>query len=483
MVDARQEYNSAKDMERQRKEHEREERLKSFKGQTPTRRSPSDFHHHGLNALRAMIDNANPEAIETSGHHWRASADRLAGEDGHGGIRKAFMDAVNHASAHWEGSAAEAFRREAGKVLVKLDRTYQHSRNVESTLIGSRSSGPESSVAHSLREAKKAMSKIHDPGVMDRAMDEKGDDSQFKRDMANPKMDTRMALELNRDNLSLTKERQVEAVIVMDELAANYDAHAGVLHEGVDPAGPRGDWPKEPSSRPAPPPVHMPVIGGSHPRTSSQMPHAPKMPNGAGGGAVPSGFDGPKINRPELPVTTGLDSVQGGTLTPPSVGGGGLGGGTTGGGHGVPGGTGGGFPGGAVPPGALGMPGGGIGAGGARGMGGAGGMRGGGMPGAGAGAGKAGGAKGAAGRGPQARTRGGLVGKPGGPAGGAKQGGSGLHRSRGGKNAAAGAAGAAGAKGKGKGDKERTTGQRPDYLVEDEETWTPQRNVAPRVIE
>lgn len=477
MVDAKQEYDSAKAMEQQRKNHEREERLKSFKGRTPTRRSPSDFHHHGLNALRAMIANANPEAIEISGQHWRASADRLAGEDGHGGIRKAFLDAVNHASAHWEGSAADAFRREAGKVLAKLDRTYQHSRKVESTLIGSRSSGPESSVAHSLREAKKAMSKIHDPGVVDRAMDEKGDDSQFKRDMANPKMDTRMALELNRDNLSLTKERQVEAVIVMDELAANYDAHAGILHEGVDPGGPRGDWPKEPSSKPAPPPVHMPVIGGSHPRTSSQMPRAPKMPNGAGGGAVPEGFDAPKLHRPDVPVTTGLDSVQGGTLAPPT-GGGTFSGGTTGGSHGVNGGTGG-FPGGAVPPGVVGMPGG---MGGSRGAGGAGGMRGG-MPGAGA-AGKTGGLKGAAGRsGPQARTRGGLVGKPGGPAGGAKQGGSGLHRSRGGKNAAAGAAGAAGAKGKGKGDKERTTGQRPDYLVEDEETWNPQRNVAPRVIE
>ncbi|MFE2157446.1 hypothetical protein ACFW9M_06480 [Streptomyces lydicus] len=480
MVDARQEYNSAKDMERQRKEHERAERLKSFKGHTPTPRSASDFHHHGLNALRAMIEHANPEAIETSGHHWRTSADRLGGEDGRGGIRKAFMDAVDHASAHWEGSAAQAFRREAGKVLEKIDKTYQHSRNVESTLIGTRSSGPEAGVAHNLREAKKAMSKIHDPGVVDRAMDEKGDDSQFKRDMANPKMDTRMALELNRDNLSLTKERQVEAVIVMDELAAHYDGQGKRLREGTGP-GTGGDWPVEPSSTPPPPPVNMPVTGGTHPRHST-TPNMPHGGHGVGGGAVPHGFDSPKIPRPDLPVTTGLDSVQGGTLAPPPVGGGGIGGGVTGGSHGGPGGTGG-FPGGAVPPGAFGMPGGGMGAGGARGMGGAGGMRGGGMPGAGAGAGKAGGAKGAAGRGPQARTRGGLVGKPGGPAGGAKQGGSGLHRSRGGKNAAAGAAGAAGAKGKGKGDKERTTGQRPDYLVEDEETWTPQRNVAPRVIE
>ncbi|MEU9500251.1 hypothetical protein [Streptomyces sp. NPDC048196] len=470
MVDAKQEYDSAKAMEQQRKNHEREERLKSFKGQRLTPRSPSDFHHHGINALRAMIEHASPEAIETSGHHWRASADRLGGEDGRGGIRKAFMDAVDHASAHWEGSAAQAFRREAGKVLEKIDRTYQLSRNVESTLIGSRTSGPEVGVAHNLREAKKAMSKIHDPGVVDRATDESGDDSQFKRDMANPKMDTRMALELNRDNLSLSKERQVEAVIVMDELAANYDGHGGILREDTDPAGPTGDWPKQPSTHTPPPPVRMPVTGGTHPHQSAM----PKMPNGAGGGAVPEGFDAPKLHRPDVPVTTGLDSVQGGTLAPPT-GGGTFSGGTTGGSHGVTGGTGG-FPGGAVPPGVVGMPGG---MGGSRGAGGAGGMRGG-MPGAGA-AGKTGGLKGAAGRsGPQARTRGGLVGKPGGPAGGAKQGGSGLHRSRGGKQA--GMMGAAAAKGKGK-EKERTTGQRPDYLVEDEETWNPQRNVAPRVIE
>ncbi|MGA5561943.1 hypothetical protein ACPCUV_12310 [Streptomyces platensis] len=485
MVDARQEYDSAKSMERQRKAAERDERLKSFKGHRPIPTSPSDFHHHGLDALRAMIENAHPEGIETSGHHWRASADRLAGEDGHGGIRKSFMDAVDHATAHWEGSAAAAFRREASKVLEKIDRTYGHARVVERVLIGSRELGPESGVAHNLREAKAAMSKIKNPGVVDRATDESGDDAQFKRDMANPKMDARMALELNRDNLSLTKERQVEAVIVMDELAHHYDGQAKVLKEGVDPGGPVGDWPKHPSTSPSPAPVNMPVVGGSHPRVSGTTPNAP---NGAGGHAVPEGFDSPKIARPDVPVTTGLDSVQGGTLTPPTPGGGAINSGTSGGSHGVPGGTGG-FPGGVAPVGPIGMPGGRGPVGGVRGTGaarGAGGMRGG-MPGAGAGAGagKAG-AAGAAGRGgAQARTRGGVIGKPGGPTGGAKQGGAGLHRSRGGQQGAKGAQGAAGAgaKGKGKGDKERTTGQRPDYLVEDEETWTPQRTVAPRVIE
>ncbi|WP_229859810.1 hypothetical protein [Streptomyces poonensis] len=32
-------------------------------------------------------------------------------------------------------------------------------------------------------------------------------------------------------------------------------------------------------------------------------------------------------------------------------------------------------------------------------------------------------------------------------------------------------------------DQEQREGERPDYLVEDEETWAPQTNAAPRVIE
>ena len=438
MVDARQERESAQAMENQRKAQEREERLKSFKGRHLTPASPSDFHHHGINDLRAMIENANPEVIETSGTHWRSSADLLAGEDGRGGIRKSFMDAVEHASAHWQGSAAEGFRKEARRVLEKLDRTYQHSRNVESTLIGTRESGPEIGVAHSLREAKKAMSKIHDPGNWDKAMDDSGDDAQFHKDMANPKMDARMALELNRDNLSLSKERQVEAVVVMDELADHYENQGQRLEEGTGP-GVGGDWPIKPSNTPPPHPVNMPDTGGSRPDPSSVQTH---MPNGAGGHAVPAGFDGPKISRPDLPVNTGLDSVQGGALAP-SPGPTAIGGGPSGAAHhGVSGGSGG-FPNGAIPPGVIGMPGGAKGAGGMRGgMAGAGRPGAGGAMGGGSGSGKAG-AAGAAGRtGAQARTRGGQVGKPGGPAGGAKQGGAGLHRSRGGKNA--GMAGGAG---------------------------------------
>ncbi|MGW1839372.1 hypothetical protein [Streptomyces sp. NPDC002067] len=477
MVDAAEERKNAQMMERIRKAEERSDRLKSFQGHRLTPSSPSDFHHRGINELRSLVEHAKPDVIESSGEHWRASADRLAGHDGTGGIRKAFMAAVDHASEHWEGTAANAFRREAAKVLKKIDKTYQHARVVERTLIGTRESGPDAGVAHSLRKAQQAMAKIKDPGKVESAFNSSGDDAQFHKDMADPKMDARMALELNRNELSLSKERQVEAVIVMDELAANYDGHTKVLEDGPDPGGVNGDWPKEPSSRHSPPPVNMPVTGGPRP-----MPTAvdPKMPHGGGGHAAPPGFDGPTIKRPELPIHTGLDGLQGGTLSPPPVAGGATGGGVPAGAPtGVPGGTSGGM----VPPGFIGMPGGGSASGGGRGAG----MPGaGGRPGGGGGLGASGGkGAGAAARGgAQARARGGVAGKPGGPAGGKKQGGAGLHRSRGGSQVGKGMAGAgAGGKGKDKRKNEAPAKQRPDYLVEDEETWNSQRKVAPRVIE
>ncbi|MCZ0973342.1 hypothetical protein O1L55_22065 [Streptomyces albulus] len=80
----------AQEAERHRAEQERAERMKSLQGHRLTPRSPSDFQRHDLAALRAMTDHASPAAIETSGRHWRSSADRLGGDDGHGGIRKAF---------------------------------------------------------------------------------------------------------------------------------------------------------------------------------------------------------------------------------------------------------------------------------------------------------------------------------------------------------------------------------------------------------
>ncbi|MFI1199123.1 hypothetical protein K2224_10410 [Streptomyces sp. BHT-5-2] len=483
MTETGRQHDGAQEMERRRTEQERAELLKSLRGHRLTPRSPSDFQKHDLPTLRAMIEHAGPETIETAGRHWRSSADRLGGDDGHGGIRKAFQDAVEHASAHWEGTAAEAFRREAAKVLAKIERSYQHARNVESTLIGSRASGPEAGVAHNLREAQKALVRLQLAGAAAVPTAEAGDDGQFKRDMANPKLDTRMALELNRHSLPPAKQCQIEAVVVMDELAAHYEAQGRRLKEGTGP-GATGDWPIAPSGSPAPPPVDTAVTGGPRPH----HPPPAQRPNGAGGGAVPAGFDSPRAARPSPdlhPQVTTLEGMGGATLAAPPAGGHAVGG--TAPAAGPPGGpaSAGGFPGSAVM-GVIGVTGGGTPAGGASGKGrGAGGSRrstsgaAGSPDGAAARAAPASGTPAAQAPRPQGPT---------GPAGGTRQGGAGLHRSRGGARPSAAPDPATAQPGRAKseqpdkGARGRSAGPRSRHLDEDEAPHPP-RQIPPSVIE
>jgi hypothetical protein len=106
----------------------------------------------------------------------------------------------------------------------------------------------------------------------------------------------------------------------------------------------------------------------------------------------------------------------------------------------------------------------------------------------GAGAGKLGESKTGTGKGSSlARKRGGVVGEAEGGTGKGSQGGSGLHKSRGGKEAGKVGKGSSRMGGRGVNteaeEEESRTGQRPDYLVEDEDTWVSDVNVAPRVIE
>ncbi|MGX1854643.1 hypothetical protein [Streptomyces sp. NPDC055299] len=346
------------------------------------------------------------------------------------------------------------------------------------------------------------------------------DDSQLNADLANPKMSIFDAVNKNRGSLSIDRERELEAAHYMEQLATTY--RAGVTAIGKPPlTGPgmgRADdeVPDRDGSDVPIPPIgpYGPIPSGPKGGTT---PNIPGMKDGGGYTTPPAmeaprphGIDGGIGSMPKTPVPhvgTGLDGLSGGSGLGAGggAGAGGIGGGGVGGGVGTGGlGAGAGSVGGGSGPGigGSGAPGmvGGIGAAGGARAGGAGagaGARGGrtGMPGMGgaAGAGKGAGAKGAGAGGKGgalARQKGGVVGGKGGKLGAAGQGGSGLHRSRGGTQQGgsggrrpagmAGGHGAHGAKGKDKGGE---NGQRPDYLVEEEETWTPERNVAPKVIE
>ncbi|MFK0264253.1 hypothetical protein ACIQU1_23465 [Streptomyces angustmyceticus] len=468
------------------------------------------------------------------GHGWEA-------QDWNDGIKKKFDDAVTKVLQTWHGTSADQFASAAQKIsnnFAKLA-AYPHNTGYVLHQISEHLAAVKKAVGDV--EEPSELDRIKDraadglnsgagkgaaignslvPGagglvgglVGGMVGGDGRDDTQLNADLANPKMSIFDAVNKNRGSLSIDRERELEAAHYMEQLATTY--RAGVKAIGKPPISGPGhgriddDVPDYDGGGPIPPiGPYGPAPSGPKGGTTT-----PNIPGVKGGGYKtpqplepprPHGIDGGIGSVPRSPgphVGTGLDGLSGGGLG--AGGGAGAGGIGGGGGGSLGGGVGtGGLGSGAVGGSHSGMSGGGMpgmvgGAAGRTGGAGAGaGARGGraGMPGMGgaAGAGKGAGAKGAGGKGSAlARQKGGLVGGKGGKAGAASQGGSGLHRSRGGTQQGAtggrrpagmaGAHGAHGAKGK---DKSGENGQRPDYLVEDEETWTPERNVAPKVIE
>ncbi|MEV5127336.1 hypothetical protein AB0K49_31775 [Streptomyces decoyicus] len=505
--------------------------------------SRPQFTEKGLNDLKQMVAGANPGEVGNVAKGWRDVRVALVGENWHEGIKKHFDDAVTKVLQTWHGSSADQFATSAQKISDNFANLALYPHNTGEVL---------KQIGENLQSVQKFVADVEEPSGWESKADwladksssgiGKGaaigsalapgagalvgglvggmvggdgrDDSQLKVDLQNPNMSIWDAMNKNRTNLSLGKERQLQAAHYMEQLGTTY--RAGVKAMGTTPGWDDGR---------IKPPEHdtdgggaIPGIGAFGPMPSTPKTGAPsgKMPGMKGGGYTtpqpmeaprPNGIDGGVGSIPKAPaphIGTGLDGLSGGSGLGPGGGtgaggiGGGVGGGVGTGGLGAGAGSGGAGSGPGM--GGAGMPGmvGGAGAGARGGGAGAGaGARGGGragMPGmggaAGAGA-KGAGAKGAGGKGgTMARQKGGLVGGKGGKTGAAGQGGSGLHRSRGGTQQGAtggrrpagmaGAHGAHGAKGK---DKASENGQRPDYLVEDEETWTPERNVAPKVIE
>ncbi|WP_405745139.1 hypothetical protein OG422_23270 [Streptomyces sp. NBC_01525] len=464
----------------------------------------TNFAEMDMDTMQGMVKASNPSEVHNVSHGWKDVHDQLVGGSS-GGIKGAFDKAVEEVLAHWQGPSAEKFRAQANKISKKIS---------DCSLYADYTSRAMKNAANVLEQLKPEVESMEKPGKVDSAVNwfEDGgsrDDAGLKRDLANPGMTTQQALDNNSGNLSSGKEQQLRMAVKMEQLGAAYVSQAKAM--GTWKGGKRRDdsedYPGTPGGEP-PAAIPMPVPSGGPgpgkaetpsfkpvgkgPGFSSDGLHAPK-PSGVSGGI--STQPGKGSYTPD--VNTGLDSFQ----PPKGGGGGGLSGGIGGGvGGGLNGGAGGGI-GGGTGAGGGGIGGGGIGGGmGVAGGGGAGaGARGAGrtgMPGMGgaAGAGKGAGAKGAGGAGrggALARQKGGVIGAGKGKASGAGQGGSGLHRSRGGAQAGAGAggrrpAGMAGAPGvhgaKGK-EKGQNNGERPDYLVEDEETWASERNVAPKVIE
>ncbi|MFD7388746.1 hypothetical protein ACFV46_09785 [Streptomyces sp. NPDC059852] len=494
--------------EEQKKEHDRlleSDKVAQNGGGIDRSSFKTDFISYSINGLRQMILDSQPGKVAEAGSHWKSVHNVLSGGDGDGksggvdqvsskdSVAGMLQTAVDNVLEHWEGEAAQAFKRRADEIAVQIRNGAAHANFTAEQLFA---------ISKDLDAAKTKMEDIKEPSLAERAGDKLNDngrdDAQMKKDLAAGVSASTVA-DANEKSLSLQMERRLQAVAVMEELAANYQVYTKNLKSG----GRYNE--KDPVSPPnmdvsMPPPISVPsgTAGSPKPGAMTNKPWS--------AGSTASIKPAPAVPRDQgvtggtqLPTArTKVDSISPGlTGTGPSTGSGGIGAGGGGGGAGgaqgpgivAPGGTSG-LGRGSAGRAGIGMAGGrggltGGGAGTGRGAGGRAGM--GGMGGAGTGAAGRGGA-GAGGRGALAKARGGVIGAAKGPSGKGAGGGAGLHGSRGGsqRGAMAGGAGGLGGRSGRRSEDENNRGDRPDYLVEDEETWISEedrnRNV-PRTIE
>jgi uncharacterized protein YukE len=471
--------------------------------------APSDKPQHGhlttdfamgkdMDQMKSMVSKGNPEAVREVASGWKSVHDQLVGD---GGIQATFQAAVDHILQSWQGDAADGFSAQATTITKKLTDGAQYAHYTATAM---------ESAATALAHIKPQVQAMQKPSETSSLLDHGKDiltgggrdDSGLKTSIAKG-ASTQDALDSNRGDLSKGKEAQLEMAVKMEELAVAYSAQSKTMGSWTKAKKPDSgitdsdDYPGDPGG--TPPVAFVPVVVDSPSSTSSSgfstrttassssksgTSSLSKSVTGSHESGVSGGVRQPATNVTKPQVGTGLDGFSG------SQGGGsGTGGGTSGIGSAARGTTGGGSGSGAfgsTPGGFGGVTGSSVASGsGTAGRTGAGGR---GMPGgSGSGTGGSGASKSGTGKGSIARQRGGVIDEAKGGAGKGSQGGSGLHKSRGGKDAGKVGKGSSRLGGRGVNtdaeEEEARQSKRPDYLVEDEETWVPERDVAPRVIE
>jgi len=468
----------------------------------------TNFNGYSHGDMRRMVQSMDSGGVMSASDPWRKAAATLKQ------IRTALNTASGDATSSWEGATSDAFYAKMTKLANSVNNVAAYANDAAITM---------QMMSEAIDQAKRDMPE--EPGFWDKVGDAVTDSA--KSSVGADDEDTKT---------TVTDEKKAQAVAVMQTLATKYRAATSFLKppplgspiENVEDIPAPGD----PSGAAA---IGGLIMGGgmglagsnggagktsTAPRSSgSATSRSPQSPKPTTPPPTDSGIKGGTANpvpKPQSPGTpgpgTGIDGVGIGTK-PGGTGGGSLGLGGTGGGSGAgaggvgsgghPGGTGGGgfgtgggnLAGGSAKSGATGAVGaagrGGPASGGASGAGttksgnafGAGGMQG---AGGGAGAGGKGGAGGRSGP-SLVRRSGGVVGEAG--HGGSRgraftEGGSGLGRGRGqsGQGPGGQGHGMPGGAQANKKDKKKG-GERPDYLVEDEETWVSGDKANPTVVE
>ncbi|MFJ9522189.1 WXG100 family type VII secretion target [Kitasatospora sp. NPDC101801] len=454
----------------------------------------TNFNGYSHGDLRRMVGSMDSGGIMSAADPWRRASDTLKQ------IRTSLTTASSDATTTWEGSSSEAFQTRMTKLATSINNVAAYANDAAVTL---------ELMSGAIDEAKRTMPE--EPGFWSKAADAIGDTAASATGTDNE--DTRTAV---------TDEKKAQAVAVMNLLATRYRTATDYLKPPS--RGRVEDWDSIPPPDSSGPAVLSSLImgtglgfagansgGGASVKTratGSVSPPGVQPPKKAQpSGPTDPGIKGGTANPPPKPQSpapfgsgTGIDGVAvgpkpAGSASAPSTGhsaGPGTGAGPTGnlGGSGVIGGSSGGTPKGSS-----------GGFNGTRGSGdsdfrratagsagrGSGAFGASGMQGAGAGGSGSGGSSGGAGS-SAARRAGGTEGAVGSGAGGRgafTEGGSGLGRGRAQAGQAAGASGGGmpGTAQSGKKDKDKNGKRRPDFLVEDEETWAVGQPTNPNVVE
>lgn len=486
----------------------------------------TDFRNRLPKELKAMLDDVDAERVREVAQNWQDVHDELVGADGKGGVKKKFDDAVTKVLKGWTGDAAEKFYTQSQKISRNFANGAPYAQATANAM---------GQAADDLKEALVQYHNIDwDPAS--RALQAEAEEMMMQtvangggatcsppppvsfetaplwaEDMGNMSgkieswnmvqsdlsagMSTEQALAKHsgttgKHGLPKFLRQTLEASIAMEKLGNSYAVKSRELRPPE--ATESGDIPPREKDG-------GDGRGGATGGGLNQMKPGPVKDVSGGGVGTPQTLSmDPSAGdrrRDGAQVGTGLDGLDSSSSGMTTPGSGGVGAMNSAGGGGS-GGLAAGAPSGVMATGSAGQTGGRVAgaAGKASGAGmstgaasGSSGSRGGMTPGMGGGAGAAGGKAGnPGGKGSAGRKLGGAVGGARG-ASVDRQGGAGLHRSRGGSDHAsrsgrgpglagtpAAPAGSGGA---------RRDANRPDYLAEEEETWAPKRNVAPRVIE
>jgi hypothetical protein len=446
----------------------------------------TNFKNHDMDTMKSMVQNSQPKDVHDAARGWKGVHDQLVE------VKAVYESAVSEVLQHWEGKSADQFQARAKVITKKIQDTASYATNVSQAM---------TNAATVLGEIKPEVMAMEKPSggssAWDKVTDGGRDEDGLNRDIANKNVSAQQIVDGREGDMSEGREAQMKMAVKMEQLGAGYNAQTKAM----------GSWPKKPprhedDSYPGEPGgiTPVPIVAGSVTSPSGSA--------GAGNLGRSSG-SGSSIKGVKSPTTSGISGgigsqkptagsqIGAGNLS--FNGGSGTGAGGIGAGAGAgAGGIGGGMAGSGAGAGAGGVGGaginGGIGAGaglgaGAAGRGGAGAAGRGGLGAGGAGSGAAGkgAAKGLKGN-SLARTKGGEIGKSVVKPGSGQQGGSALRQKPktatggAGKNAGRNGLAGHGAQTGGK-DKKRRENARPDYLVEDEQTWANDRTVNPKVVE